>query len=50
MKRLQPPAVIKAGRWHVFLKRSGGERCDDAIMAIDFQSVVVFPLHVLGFI
>jgi hypothetical protein len=50
MKRLQPPAVIKAGRRPVFPKQSGGERCDDAIMAIDFQSVIVFPLHVLQFI
>jgi hypothetical protein len=50
MKRLQPLAVIKAGRRRVFLKRSGGERCDDTIMAIDFRSVIIFPLHVLGFI
>jgi hypothetical protein len=41
MKKLQPPAMIKAGRRRIFPKRSGGERGDDAVMAIDFRSVVV---------
>jgi hypothetical protein len=50
MKRLQPPTVIKAGRRRVFPKRSGGERSDNAVMAIDFRSAVVFLLHVLQFI
>jgi hypothetical protein len=39
MKKLQPPAVTKAGRRRAFPKRSSGER-SDAVVAIDFQSVV----------
>jgi hypothetical protein len=30
MKKLQPPAVIKAGRWRAFQLLSGGERSDAA--------------------
>jgi hypothetical protein len=37
MKKLQPSAVIKAGRRRAFPKRSGRER-SDAVMAIDSEA------------
>jgi hypothetical protein len=41
MKKLQPPVVIKASWRRVFPKQCGGEQSDDAVMAIDFGSIVV---------